>query len=475
MKVLHRHRLLPCAAPVLCAAALGAASAAEPPERMRSDPPPIVSSWDDLIEGVKTREDWRARRQVLKQRYLELIRDDQKQKSRRWSLKSTRRLTLRASIAGSWISYQRGTGRAGARLPGHSAQAATGEAAGKTPGKFPAIVALHGTRPRARSRRPASAAIRTQAWLDQLCRRGYVVIARVHFVAGHRNSPGRRLRHGRFYQKHPEWTAVGKFTYEHAIAIDLSSRCPSLPDRIGTLGHSLGGHGAYYLAAYDERVKAAVCNCGGAFFRHNPDVLNSARDRWYVYFKHLRPGLLEGRLPPIDRHEIIALVAPRPFMDLSGLNDGNGLVQRQRVLALLRIMDVYELEKAPQNFAFYVHGRGHAWPTVSRELDFGGMDVHLKPAPVTQTHLLSADDLKQTIRCIDAGVGKSWRSDSAFCQPWCRNSTARRSSGGAGPHHPEGMHPLGGGWPASAAVALSRPRPPQAGGDHRAGLANPPD
>ena len=38
-------------------------------------------------------------------------------------------------------------------------------------------------------------------------------------------------------------------------------------DRIGTMGHSLGGHGAFYLAAYDERIKACVCNCGGSFLR----------------------------------------------------------------------------------------------------------------------------------------------------------------------------------------------------------------
>ena len=29
-------------------------------------------------------------------------------------------------------------------------------------------------------------------------------------------------------------------------------------------------------------------------------------------FKHIREGLLEGRMPPIDFHEIISLIAPRP-------------------------------------------------------------------------------------------------------------------------------------------------------------------
>jgi hypothetical protein len=47
-------------------------------------------------------------------------------------------------------------------------------------------------------------------------------------------------------------------------------------------------------------------------------------------------------------------------------------------------MDVYELEKAPGNFAFYVHGRGHSVKHESRELVYGWMDTHLKPPSATQ-------------------------------------------------------------------------------------------
>ena len=37
--------------------------------------PEIRSSWDDLTEGIKTKDDWRKRRAALEQRYLDLIRD----------------------------------------------------------------------------------------------------------------------------------------------------------------------------------------------------------------------------------------------------------------------------------------------------------------------------------------------------------------------------------------------------------------
>ena len=125
-------------------------------------------------------------------------------------------------------------------------------------------------------------------------------------------------------------------------------------------------------------------------FRQNPMVLEWARNRWYIYLKPLRPQLLEGRLPPIDMHHIIALVAPRPFLDLSGLNDGNTMTQRQRVLMNMEIMRVYELEQSPQNFAFYVHGRGHSAAYESRQLMAAWMDVHLKPPSATAAKVVGA-------------------------------------------------------------------------------------
>ena len=97
-----------------------------------------------------------------------------------------------------------------------------------------------------------------------------------------------------------------------------------------------------------------------------------------------RPGLLAGELPPIDFHEIIALIAPRAFLDVSGLNDGDPLVQRQRVLMLTSVMGVYDLLDASPNFALFVHGRGHSVAYESRELIYGWLDSHLKPAEATQ-------------------------------------------------------------------------------------------
>ena len=365
-------------ASLAAAAAPASASAAD---RKRSDPPVIQSSWDDLLESVSTPADWLKRKPVLRQRYLDLLRDQHKPE------KPARDLRVHESVKVDGL-YER-------RLVSYNVEADERAHAYlglplKREGPTPAVVALHGTFEKGKEQAAGLVDDPDKAYLDHLCRRGYIAIAPDHFVSGHRVPPEGPYETGRFHQKHPEWTSVGKFTYEHSIAIDvLQSMNEVDTEKIGVLGHSLGGHGTMFLAAYDERVKASAGNCSASFFRHNSKVTEWSRDRWYVYFKHIRGELLKGNLPPIDFHEIIALIAPRAFLDLSGLNDGDPLTQRQRVLMLTKVMDVYELEGKPANFAFYVHGRGHSVEHESRALMYGWMDTHLKPAEATATKLVS--------------------------------------------------------------------------------------
>lgn len=357
------------AAMVISLQATGA-SGEEQKTRRRSAPPEIHSAWDDLLAGIETKDDWLRHKAKLRKRYLALIRDDQKPAKPPLNLKTHESVVVDDAYTRKLISYN-----VEADERAHAFLAIPPELDGPAPG----IVALHGTYPRGKERAAGLEADPNKAYLDHLARRGYVVIAPDHFVAGHRIPPEGPYETGRFYKKHPEWTAVGKFTYEHAIAIDVLQSLEQVdPERIGAMGHSLGGHGTFFLAAYDERVKASACNCGGSFFRFNPGVEAWARDHWYVYIKHIRPVLLAGNLPPIDMHEIIALIAPRAFLDVSGLNDGDPLKQRQRLMMNMKIMDAYTLEDAPRNFAFYVHGQGHSINHESRQLIYGWLDKHLK-------------------------------------------------------------------------------------------------
>jgi len=360
----------------------------EEPVRLRTEPQPVLSSWDDLLFGVKTVDDWKARKEVLRRRYLELIRDAEKPAKPPLDLVVHETVNVDGVYLRKLISYNVETDeRAHAYLAIPMG----------LKGRAPAMVTLHGTHPQGKEQEAGLLGAPEKAFLNQFARRGYVVIAPDHFVAGHRTPPEGAYETARFYKKHPEWTAVGKAAYEGSIAIDVLQSLPEVdPEKIGVVGHSLGGHGSYFLAAYDPRIKAAVSNAGCSPFRYNDVVEVWARDKWYVYLKPIRENLLKGILPPIDHHEIMALIAPRPFLDVQALNDyiaGNphelaNLTYRQRNLMLQKVMDVYELEGAPKNFAYYAHGQGHSVTFEARQLIQGWFDKHLKGEDVTRMSLV---------------------------------------------------------------------------------------
>lgn len=51
---------------------------------------------------------------------------------------------------------------------------------------------------------------------------------------------------------------------------------------------------------------------------------------------------------------------------------------------------MYDLIGRPENFAFFIHGRGHAVPLESHEPIYGFLDAHLKPEEAAKTRLLTA-------------------------------------------------------------------------------------
>ena len=183
----------------------------------RNDPslfetPAIESSWDDLTDGIKTAEDWEKRQAVLKQRYLDLIRDQHKPAKPELDLQIHETVVVENIYERRLISYnveadERAHAYLGVPL--------------NLDGAAPAIVALHGTYEKGKQRAAGLVDNPDKAYLDHLCRRGYVVIAPEHFVSGHRVPPEGPYETRQFHEKHPEWTAVGKFTYEHSIAIDV--------------------------------------------------------------------------------------------------------------------------------------------------------------------------------------------------------------------------------------------------------------
>ena len=128
---------------------------------------------------------------------------------------------------------------------------------------YPGVVVLHPTTPRTIDD-PVGLSGREQVHNAlHLVRRGYVCVVPRNFLW---TVPGKN------YQQAAEavladsaWkTGMAKMTWDAIRATDLLLEQPGVdPERIGTLGHSLGGKEVLYHAAFDERIKAAVSCEGG--------------------------------------------------------------------------------------------------------------------------------------------------------------------------------------------------------------------
>jgi len=220
-----------------------------------------------------------------------------------------------------------------------------------------------------------------KAYAHHLALRGYVCLAPDHVTAGERTAPGLEAYDtSAFYRKHPRWSAVGKATWDAARAVDLLVTLPEVdPTRIGVIGHSLGGHSSVFAAAFDVRLRACVSNCGLTTFAANPGRLAWSRDHWYVYLPALRPLFLAGLPAPFDFHEVVALIAPRAFLNISSLTDPSTPLSDSALQELaLRVREVYRLFGAGDRFSAYFHELGHVFPPESRALAYGWLDRELK-------------------------------------------------------------------------------------------------
>jgi dienelactone hydrolase len=119
-------------------------------------------------------------------------------------------------------------------------------------------------------------------------------------------------------------SAAMKAIVNHRRAIDLLRSLPEVdPDKIGVIGHSLGGHNSLFLAAFDPRVKAVVTSCGfNSFSKYKGGDLTGWSHKGYM------PRIAEvyskdpARMP-FDFTEVLAALAPRPVFINAPVGDSN--------------------------------------------------------------------------------------------------------------------------------------------------------
>ena len=125
-----------------------------------------------------------------------------------------------------------------------------------------------------------------------------------------------------FYQRHPDWSLLGKMVTDTRAAIDALIALDVVdPCRIYMLGSSLGAKVGLFTAALDNRVAGLAVACGFAPLRLQGAAKGTEGIRHYSHLHGLIPkfGDFEGyedRLP-VDYDEVLSLIAPRPLYVLA--------------------------------------------------------------------------------------------------------------------------------------------------------------
>lgn len=178
-----------------------------------------------------------------------------------------------------------------------------------------------------------------------------------------------------FNPQHGYVSGTMKAIWDNIRAVDLLEAIPEVDaDRIGVIGHSLGGHNAIFTAVFEPRLKAVVSSCG--FSSMQKDDVPSWTGRTYM------PLIASGfkndpKLLPFDFHELIAAIAPRSFFASAATKDNDFDVTGVKdVLDAAR--PIYSLFGKADDLVGHYPEAGHSFPEQSRKLAYDFLDRALR-------------------------------------------------------------------------------------------------
>jgi dienelactone hydrolase len=181
-------------------------------------------------------------------------------------------------------------------------------------GKAPAMLCLHQTTAVGKGE-PAGVGASKLPYALELAERGYVALAPDYVTFGGYN---------------PDYFTAGyvsgtmKGVWNHMRAVDLLESLPEVDaERIGVIGHSLGGHNALFVAAFDPRLKVVVTSCGFTSFAKykGGDLAGWAQKRYMPRVASVYNN--DPAKMPFDFSETLGAIAPRAVFISAPLRDDN--------------------------------------------------------------------------------------------------------------------------------------------------------
>ena len=244
--------------------------------------------------------------------------------------------------------------------------------------RLPAMLALHGTSALGKRSIGGESPLANRAYAKELAMRGYVVIAPDYPSFGD-------LKDYDFEKDRYESGSM-KAIFNHMRCVDLlQARKDVDPERIGVIGHSLGGHNAIFAGAFDIRLKVVVSSCGWTLFGN----YNAGKEVTQKHGGRLGPWAQTRYMPlvrdkyqldaaqmPFDFDEAIASLAPRPFFSNSPKSDANFDVKGVKE-GILNIAKVYKFLNADDKLQVNYPDAGHDFPPEVRLNAYAFIDKEL--------------------------------------------------------------------------------------------------
>ncbi|HID23623.1 MAG TPA: hypothetical protein EYP14_14670, partial [Planctomycetaceae bacterium] len=235
----------------------------------------------------------------------------------------------------------------------------------KTPA--PGMLCLHPTHKLAKDEVAGRGGRPTRQYGHELALRGYVCLVPDYPSFGESAYD---------FQAHRGRYASGsmKAVWNNVRAIDLLESLPEVDrDRIGCIGHSLGGHNALFTAVFDLRIKAVVTSCGFTAFHHYYDgnLKGWTKD---VYMPRIRDVYQsDPDRMPFDFYEVLAAIAPRAVFINAPDRDANfAVVGVRKVVGKVRA--VYALLGASSGLHVIYPPCAHDFPDDVRSEAYAWLD-----------------------------------------------------------------------------------------------------
>lgn len=159
-------------------------------------------------------------------------------------------------------------------------------------------------------------------------------------------------------------TLQARYVWDLARAVDYLSTHPEVDaERIGTLGHSLGGQEVCWLLLFDTRVKVGVCSCGIGTFE------TIFRDGVNHNFAAYTPGFLNVG----DMDLFVSTLAPTPLLLTAGTQDHifpiDGVYQIEQTASI-----AYEKATKSDAFRLRAFDGGHSFAVEIRADAYAWLD-----------------------------------------------------------------------------------------------------